>query len=157
MAWIKGSNYADDIDGTAYGDRIEGFGGDDWIWGYGGNDLLFGGTGNDILTGGGGADDFHFDSALNSASNVDRIADFQVGSDAILLDRDIFTRVGLGTLSPGAFVEGTRAFDAGDRILYDQDSGRIFYDADGSGAAAARLFAIVTPGTDLIASDFIGY
>lgn len=163
---ITGFDGDDALSGFGGADRLFGYAGDDTLHGDGGNDRLsggsgfdwlFGGRGDDILIGGAGADDFHFDTALDPWTNVDRITDFQVGSDAILLDTDVFTRIGFGSLGSGAFVEGTRARDAGDRILYDEGSGRIFYDSDGTGAASAKLFAIVTPGTDLIASDFIGY
>lgn len=176
MAWIKGSWYSDDIDGTPYNDIIEGYGGHDWIFGYGGNDdlyggagddelyggaghdWLFGGAGNDVLTGGAGYDDFHFDTALSAASNVDHITDFTVGIDAIFLNRDIFTRIGAdGPLHASAYAEGTRARDSSDRIVYDQAAGKIFYDPDGTGAAAQILFATVTPGTNLEAVDFYGY
>ena len=164
---ITGGSGNDVLDGLGGGDALTGGVGDDDLFGGSGHDRLsggsgldwlFGGTGNDVLTGGAGADDFHFDTVLNRNSNVDRIADFQVDLDAILLDRDVFTRITSdGALGANAFVEGTRALDAQDRILYDEGTGRIFYDADGSGAAASVLFAIVTPGTDLIASDFIAY
>lgn len=171
-----GNSLANDITGSYGHDILSGYGGSDLLIGGSGNDDLFGGsggdvlrggagldglfggTGNDFLTGGTGADDFYFDTALSRTGNVDAILDFEEGSDAILLDLDVFTRIaGTGELSPGAFVEGTQARDYQDRIVYDQASGNIFYDADGAGAAAKVLFATVTAGTDLIASDFIGY
>ena len=43
------------------------------------------------------------------------------------------------------------ARDAGDRILYDQATGRLFYDAGRNGAGAAVLFASVTAGLNLSA------
>jgi serralysin len=43
--------------------------------------------------------------------------------------------------SATAFHAGTAAADAADRIIYDQATGRIFYDADGLGGAAQVLFA----------------
>jgi Ca2+-binding RTX toxin-like protein len=70
----------------------------------------------------------------------------------------VFTRAGAsGTLSPSAFHQGANAADAGDRILYDAATGNIFYDGDGSGAAAALLFATVDPGTPLTHADFVIY
>ena len=46
-----------------------------------------------------------------------------------------------GTLDANAFVIGNRAADADDRIVYDQATGRLLFDADGSGAGAAIHFA----------------
>ena len=51
----------------------------------------------------------------------------------------------------GTIATGTTA-----TILYDQSTGRLFYDQDGAGGAfTAQLFATVTPGTALTASDFV--
>ena len=171
-----GNGSANYIYGGDAHDRLQGLGGDDRLWGYAGDDTLvggsgrdrlsagagadwlFGGSGNDVLTGGSGQDDFHFDTPLSASSNVDHITDFDPGIDAIFLDRDVFRGIAAnGPLSPGAFVEGTRARDSSDRILYDQASGKIFYDPDGTGGSAAILFATVTPGTNLEAADFFGY
>ena len=164
---ITGSSGHDDLSGYGGSDLLIGGAGNDDLYGGAGGDLikggsgldaLLGGSGNDLLSGGTGADDFYFNTALSRTTNVDAILDFEVGSDAIFLDRDVFTRISAdGALSPGAFVEGTYARDYQDRIIYDQASGKIFYDSDGAGAAAQILFATVTAGTDLISSDFIGY
>jgi Ca2+-binding RTX toxin-like protein len=116
---------------------------------------LNGAGGIDRLTGGGGADSFLFDSLLNATTNVDEILDFSAAADTIALDRTVFAGVGaLGTLSAAAFQTGTAALDANDRIIYDSATGRIFYDADGSGNGAAILFAVVDPKTALTNADF---
>ena len=164
---IEGGNYADTLQGLAGDDVLYGYGGDDTLVGSVGRDLvhggaghdwIFGGAGNDTLTGGSGYDDFHFDSALNGTTNVDRITDFAIGVDAIYLNRDVFTGIAAdGRLAAAAYTEGLRARDSSDRIVYDQAAGKIFYDPDGTGAAAQILFATVTPGTNLEAVDFYGY
>ncbi|HWT13405.1 MAG TPA: hypothetical protein VN231_11670, partial [Allosphingosinicella sp.] len=56
-----------------------------------------------------------------------------------------------------AFRQGAAAADASDRIVYDQATGQLFYDGDGSGAAAQILFATVAAGTALTSADFIVY
>ncbi|WP_333703316.1 calcium-binding protein [Sphingobium yanoikuyae] len=126
------------------------------IRGNASGNTLWGGDGNDVLTGGAGIDNFVFDTALG-ANNVDRITDFTPVDDVISLFRSAFGGLGgyNGSLAFGAFQTGSVATEADDRILYDAASGNIFYDADGSGAGAAVLFAQVTPGLTLSNFDFI--
>lgn len=153
-----GNELANTLVGNNAANTLSGRGGNDVLNGQGGNDRLHGGTGNDILRGGTGADGFFFDTALNASTNVDRLTDFEVAADTIFLDRDIFGGIAdNGTLDADAFENGTTAQDAQDRILYDEASGRIFYDADGAGGAAAVLFARVAAGTDLTNADFSVY
>lgn len=52
-------------------------------------------------------------------------------------------------------MRGTSAQDAGDRILYDSATGQIWYDSDGTGAAAKILFATLAIGTSVSAADFL--
>jgi Ca2+-binding RTX toxin-like protein len=127
----------------------------DTIIGDGGNNVLGGRGGNDILTGAGGADTFLFNTALSASGNVDQITDFAHGVDSIALDNGIFTALADGALPASAFALGTSATDANQHILYDSNTGALYYDPDGSGAAAAIQFATVTAGTTLTASDFI--
>lgn len=137
------------------GDAINGTGNSqaNTITGNGAANVLDGRAGTDRLTGGFGADSFMMTTAL-SATNVDTITDFQVGLDKIGVDRSFFTQVGAaGALDPNAF-GAFGAADASDRILYDSATGTLYYDSDGSGAAAAVAFAIVTPGLGLTANDF---
>jgi Ca2+-binding RTX toxin-like protein len=156
---ISGTGNALDnwIDGNAAANTLTGNAGDDRLRGEGGRDRLFGGDGDDLLEGGSGADRFFFNTNLDAATNVDSILDFGDGNDSILLDRGVFTKIAAGTLGADAFNDSGSAQDAEDRIIYDQDTGRIFYDEDGSGGAAAVLFARVDAGTELTNADFIAY
>ncbi|EYD75113.1 Hemolysin-type calcium-binding protein [Rubellimicrobium mesophilum DSM 19309] len=89
--------------------------------------------------------------------NVDRITDFGVADDVILLDSRIFEGlVGEGVLSFGAFHKSSTgtAQDASDRIIYDTDGGTLSYDADGAGQTDAIRFARLDPGLRLTAEDF---
>lgn len=126
----------------------------DTLIGDDGANGLAGGRGADTLIGLGGADRFVFDTLLEPG-NVDNITDFTVADDTIQLGRGIFTEIAAGTLSADAFTTGAVATSAAHRILYDQTTGQIFYDADGTGAGAAVLFATVTAGTALTAADFV--
>lgn len=127
-----------------------------------GNDAkntINGGLGNDTLTGGAGADTFVFNSKLG-ATNVDSITDFVSGIDKIALDDAVFSKLkGVKDLSSTLYTQrivGVSTQDANDYLVYDFESGRLFYDADGSGTkSAAVLIATVGSATDLSASDFV--
>jgi Ca2+-binding RTX toxin-like protein len=123
------------------------------ILGNDGVNALDGKGGNDVLWGFGGADTFAFTTAL-AAGNVDRIADFVSGTDRIALDDAVFAGLAPGALAAGAFVTGTQAGDADDRIVYNSATGELFFDADGNGAGAAILFAVLDGHPPLAASDF---
>ena len=60
-----------------------------------------------------------------------------------------------GGIQAGEFVIGMAAQDGDDRLVYDQASGRLFYDADGNGAGAAVLLAQLSAGTTLSAASFV--
>jgi Ca2+-binding RTX toxin-like protein len=126
------------------------------VTGNNGNNILNGAGGDDDLIGRGGQDQFLFNTALDAANNVDRILDFNVADDTILLEQDIFSSsLGLGNISAGEFVIGTAAQDANDRIIYNNANGALFYDSDGAGGVAAIQFAELTPGLALTNLDFL--
>jgi Ca2+-binding RTX toxin-like protein len=152
-----GTSAANHITGNSAANTLIGHGGGDTILGGTGDDRIFGGRGNDSLRGEGGTDRFYFDTALNASTNVDNLINFTPADDWILLDQDIFSGIANGVLSAAAFRLGTTALDVSDRILYDQPTGRIFYDADGVGGAAAILFATVNDGTAVTNADFYVY
>ena len=157
--WMDAGGAHDMLNGKAGHDTMFGGRGNDILWGGDGDDImdgglhddrLKGGAGNDILTGGDGADVF----IMDNYSGVDTITDFVSGVDQIELLRPAFTEIRFGTLWESAFTLGTQAADAGDRIIYDQATGNIWYDADGTGAGEQVLFAKVAAGTQLSHADF---
>ena len=115
------------------------------IRGGAGNDTLDGGLGNDQIFGGAGADAFVFKSTLG-ATNVDTLRDFDAASDKIHLENAVFTALTTaGALTASAFVYGTAAADASDRIIFNEATGALIYDRDGTGSAAAVQFATLDP------------
>ena len=123
----------ENVVGNAGDNVICGGAGNDTLDGGAGNDTLRGGEGRDQLTGGSGADVFVFDTAVMKTA-ADTILDFSVAEgDRIYLSHTIFSGLSLGQLDAGAFVLGTAARDQDDRIIYDQATGRLFYDLDGTG------------------------
>ena len=127
------------------------------ITGNAGSNILDGKGGNDILTGLAGKDFFAFSTELGSG-NVDAIADFNVADDTIRLDNAIFTALTeTGVLDPSLFKDNAIApRDADDRIIYNSNTGSLFYDADGTGTAfVAVKFASLAPGLALTAADFV--
>ena len=80
-----------------------------------------------------------------------------MGVDVIELDDAVFAGLNLGKLDASAFVanaSGT-ATSADQRIIYDTDSGQLFYDADGSLGGAAVLFGMVAGHPPLTGADFV--
>ncbi|MEZ5960999.1 MAG: calcium-binding protein [Hyphomonadaceae bacterium] len=140
--------------GNALNNVITGNGGANTLYGLDGNDRLDGELGADVLQGGQGADTYVFSTAIG-AGNVDAINGFNVADDTIELNNAVFTGLSVGALDPGAFVIGASATDADDRIIYNSATGQLFFDADGTGAGAAILFATLSPGLALTSADFI--
>lgn len=153
---VQSGDGADRLSGNILANSLRGGLGNDTIEGAGGNDTLAGGDGADSLTGGVGADSFVFDVAL-SATNVDRITDFLVVDDTIRLDDAVFAGVSLGALAASAFVSNTTgvATTTAQRVIYERDTGALFYDADGSDAGLAIQFATLAPNLALTNADFL--
>ncbi|MBB3444188.1 calcium-binding protein [Rhizobium sp. BK379] len=127
-----------------------------WLTGGAGNDRLIGGNGNDVLRGGAGADHFVFDFKPGAYNNIDKIEDFsESAADKIVLDQDIFTAIDPASFSAENFVLGTKALDSNDRLIYDQTTGKLFYDADGSGRGTPLQIATLTNLAALHHDDFL--
>jgi Ca2+-binding RTX toxin-like protein len=144
----------ENLGGTAFNDVLTGSAGANAISGAGGNDQLNGGAGADSLMGDAGADAFAFTTTLGAA-NVDTILDFSVADDIIWIDNAVFTGLINGVLAAGAFKIGAAATDADDRIIYDNATGALYFDADGNGAGAAVQFAALASGLAMTNADFL--
>lgn len=135
--------------GTA---SIDAFGNalDNRLSGNSGSNRLAGGLGHDRLIGAGGADNFLFLSAPIAASS-DVIVDFTPGVDRIGLEDTIFGRLGAS-----AYASNTSglAQTAATRIVYESDTGQLWFDADGSASAARVLLATLATGLAMTAAQF---
>jgi serralysin len=153
-----GGKGVDVIVGNGVANILEGRAGQDRLIGNGGNDKLIGGTGNDTLTGGSGKDTFLFSSALNSSTNIDTITDFSVVDDLIQLENAIFTAFTKnGAISSGNFLKSTSptAKDSNDFLIYETDTGNLFYDANGSKSGGSIMIAHLDKSLALSYQDFL--
>jgi serralysin len=72
------------------------------------------------------------------------------------LDSDIFTGLAVGTLSADAFHIGASAADGSDRIIYNDDTGALYFDLDGNGTGASQVqFATLLGTPDLTRFDLV--
>jgi len=125
------------------------------IVGNAGSNAIYGGLGNDNLQGLGGSDLFIFNTALG-ANNIDTLADFGV-ADTVYLENAIFTGLtGTGTLTANQFVSNTTglATTAARHIIYESDTGNLFYDNNGNAAGGSVLIAHLSAGLALTNADF---
>jgi Ca2+-binding RTX toxin-like protein len=150
---ITGSYDNDVLLGGIGNDTLNGGGDDDELWGEAGNDtlngdigndFLYGGLGSDTLTGGSGDDTFH----IKWGEGADKITDFVSGDDLIQFDFPV------GMAAPLSLISGSTPTNAGPNaaFLYDEDDGRIFYDA---GPGGAVLVATLTGAPTLQFADFV--
>ncbi|WP_417830706.1 tandem-95 repeat protein [Terasakiella sp.] len=165
---VVGSMYADVITGDGLDNVIEGGDGDDMINGGAGSDIITGGAGVDTLDGGAGNDYFVFNDMTEFG---DLISTFESG-DAVKLSSIID---GLNGLSGSDWA--TEGFEFGIHTVTDvgegaqlsgsgpsiyvyantgDDSGTIYYDADGAGASyTSTKIADIGTGATSITADAI--
>jgi hypothetical protein len=143
--------------GTSSSNSLSGSAENDWIDGKGGDDRIYGKGGSDVLIGGTGRDNFYFDTSPGS-TNKDVIIDFNITDDMIRLENAIFTKLtSTGTLSSSWFRLGTKALDSNDYIIYDNATGALLYDSDGTGERAAIQIALIENKANLSRDDFTVY
>jgi serralysin len=93
------------------------------------------------------------------AGGGDTVSNFVSGTDKLSFDDLFFTSAGpLGNFTAGdaRFASGagfTSGRDASDRVVHDTSTGRVYYDADGSGAGVAQLIATLIGNPVLAATD----
>ncbi|MFL5193568.1 MAG: calcium-binding protein, partial [Microvirga sp.] len=85
----------------------------------------------------------------------DTLQDFSgAEGDRIVLSRSVFAAAGYDALAGAAFTLGAAATTAAHRIVYNQSTGDLSYDADGAGGVAAIKFAVIANHAQLSASSF---
>ncbi|MDF8335139.1 beta strand repeat-containing protein [Novosphingobium cyanobacteriorum] len=147
---VLGGNSANNtISGGGGADSLLGHAGADTLNGGDGDDFLFGGQGIDTMTGGAGKDQFVISTGFGQ--NADKITDFVSGTDKIMVVNDYVS----GYLLAGGLAFGTSARDEDDIAIYDRGSGQLWVDYDANGPQAKVLLATFTPGTNIVASDFL--
>jgi Ca2+-binding RTX toxin-like protein len=144
---LLGGSGADVLYGGQGDDQLLGGRGWDDLQGGQGNDILRGALGTDTLTGGAGSDAFRFETPLDPQLNIDTITDFVSGVDRMELSASIFT----------AFADQVgQTVGLNQYLQYNQSTGYLSYDADGSGSGAAVPFAILgTSSHPSVGTDFL--
>jgi Ca2+-binding RTX toxin-like protein len=109
-----------------------------------GHDVLFGGAGNDV---------FVFDRNASTKGNSDIIRDFNSSHDTLELSSAKFQALADG-FTAANLVFGEQAHDSNDFIIYNQATGDLFYDRDGSGSRSAQLIANLENNAAIHLEDF---
>ena len=97
-----------------------------------------------------GADTFFFDASFKKGP--DKILDFAVLEDTIVLSQSKFKALDLGVLDDASFRLGAKAVDDDDHILYAGN--KLRYDKDGAGGAKAVAFVTLDKGLAVTHLDF---
>lgn len=151
-----GNALANTITGNAANNVLSGAAGNDSLDGGAGNDKIFAGLGLDTMKGGTGNDIFVFNT-VPSAANADKILDYNAAADTIQIENGVFTGLGAatGVIAATKFYIGAKAHLATDRMIYNQVTGALYYDADGTGASQQVLVATLTTHPAITKADIV--
>ncbi|MCC5658966.1 hypothetical protein LC608_18650 [Nostoc sp. XA010] len=171
---IIGTTYDDNIVGSNDNDTIiGGNGGNDTIIGGAGNDFLtggylgkntlYGGNGNDILSAGVGNSNLYGEDGTDTFAlyyynqGIGNIYDFNATNELIQIQAATF---GGGLLTPivsaNQFTLGTSATTIAQRFIYDNVTGGLYFDQDGSASGFTQVkFAQLSPGVTLTENNFL--
>ena len=163
---LNGNKGDDTLDGGGGNDTLKGGNGKDKLKGAKKDDMLKGGKGKDKLDGGkgkntleGGKDEDTFvlsqtEKAAGKETSKTKIADFETG-DQLLFKKSKFDKIDPGKLKEKDFHVGKEAKTADHKVVYDQSTGLLYYDPDGSGKQEAKLVAKLKGNPELGADDII--
>jgi Ca2+-binding RTX toxin-like protein len=149
---MQGEVGSDVLAGGDGNDQLSGGSGYDTLTGGTGNDILVGGDGNDTLTGGTGGDRFTFTAANQG---IDRIMDFSVVNDTIAVSATGFAGalVANAAITAAQFVIGANATSTSQRFIYNNTTGGLFFDVDGTGVTAKTQIATFSTGLAMTNND----
>lgn len=158
----------DTVIGNVFGDTLSGGAGNDYIDGGAGNDTIGGGVGSDRIMGGIGADTLFGEGDPDAyiyrgvGDSGDTIIGFETyalrgsNNDHLEFWRSGFlaaNQANLGQLDPNRFVAGQATLATG-QFLFDTNTGRLFWDGDGTGTAQTPVLLLTVQGVNnLSASD----
>ncbi|MDZ8258546.1 calcium-binding protein [Nostoc sp. ChiQUE01b] len=176
---LSGNGGNDTIIGGAGNDSLSAgaylVGGTNLLSGDDGNDILTGSKGSDSLYGGGGTDTFVFNSYNEG---VDTIYDFNATDDLIQISAAGFEnelsqsslslsygsrfiietspRFSIGSLFANQFTIGISATTSDQRFIYDNITGALYFDADGSASEFTQVkFAQFLGSVTLTENNFV--
>lgn len=155
---LYGGTGDDVLYGETGNDTLYGGSGQDDLYGGSGNDLLYGEEGSDLLVGGTGADAFVFTTrpAGTGTAEMDFIFDFDA-QDVVALDNADFPSLGAAGWLPSwmfKVVGNGGVVDSDDRLVYNQRTGVLTYDWNGSATGGRIVLADFTGNPVLTADDF---
>ena len=167
---LWGTVYNDTIrSNLSGGGQVYGFEGNDTLAGSSGNDVFYGGTGSDVITTGGGSDDLFFLSYYDHTNQYgtvepneggDTITDFAVGLDHVTVSRYWFGFGNIGgpaaalTSTNADFITaGTTAVSTKPTFFWNQATGVLSFDPDGTAAGHVVTLATFTNGLTLHLGD----
>ncbi|TAN49174.1 MAG: calcium-binding protein [Methylococcaceae bacterium] len=162
---VTGGQLGDLLNGMAGADALLGAQGADTLNGGAGDDYLESGVGIDRLTGGAGNDTFFFNGISEKG---DSVGDFDpsnggtVDSDHVGISASGFGGglVAYANLAAARFIANAApvaAMAGRGTFLYDTDDGRLLWDGDGAGGAAAQILVTLTGAPPLTVQDFVIY
>lgn len=149
---LIGNALKNSLTGNDDNNNLSGGAGNDTLIGNDGNDILTGGLGADRLTGGEGADIFRFAAPSEGG---DTLTDFTRGADKIQSVQSAFGGLTARQLAQGRLVcnaTGT-ASGSGAQFIFNNRTGVLTYDGNGTGSGGATTLATLTIRT-LSSSDF---
>lgn len=153
-----GNAAANVITGSTGANLLSGLDGDDSLAGGRGDDTLLGGLGADTLAGGKGRDVFRF---ATPGEGVDQILDFLGKDDAIEVSAagfapgQLFAGIDLAIAGRYAANATGTATAAQGQFVYNTTSHLLAWDADGTGAGAAVVFADLTGAKGWTVADIV--
>ncbi|WP_270935421.1 M10 family metallopeptidase C-terminal domain-containing protein [Falsiroseomonas oryzae] len=161
---LLGHGGSDVIDGRGGNDVLNGGAEADRLIGGEGADTLDGGAGRDVLIGGTETDAFVF-SAIPAFGEADLVLGFVHLEDALVLSLAGFDPTGSRGLAPGLLLDQPGRFLANDsgladqrgvaQLVYETDTGRLWFDGDGAGGAARQMVATLSGAPELGAGDIL--